>query len=210
MQAFRDHLAAAGATLLDTSWLGARAPHRVRCAAAHEVQVRPNNVANGQGICRVCSGRDSAAAETAFRTALDLVGATLLDTSWLGKDTPHRIRCAAGHLVSPTPGSVQRGNGVCRACSGSVWDVFYVVTGPAGVKFGVTSGDPRSRLADHRRDGYTAVAALHTGLADALDVERRCRTELAAAGLAPVRGREYYGADALPLVLAASAAVLSR
>src|SRR5262249_9106743 len=40
-----------------------------------------------------------------------------LEPEWLGKDTPHRCRCAKGHECSPRPGGVQGGGGICRACA---------------------------------------------------------------------------------------------
>lgn len=203
-QTFQDQVTARGGTVLEGSWLGARQPHRVRCAAGHECAPRPNNVSNGQGMCRVCSDRDPAAAEAAFRATLAAQGATLLEGSWLGKDTPHRIRCAAGHECAPCPGSLRKGNGCCRVCAGRTWDVFYVVTGPDGLKFGVTSGDPRPRLTDHRSDGYDDVVRLHTGLAGAtaLDLENELKQLLKSLGVPPVRGREYFPASVLRIVLA--------
>jgi hypothetical protein len=200
---FQDHVTAQGGTVLEDGWLGAREPHRVRCAAGHECAPRPNNVAR-QGLCRVCGGRDSATAEAAFRATLAAQGATLLEDGWLGKDTPHRVRCAAGHECAPCPGSLRRGTGVCRVCAGRAWDVFYVVTGPDGLKFGITSGDPRPRLVDHRRDGYTDVVRLHTGLAgtSALDLETELKRLLKALDVLPVRGREYFPASVLRPVLA--------
>lgn len=59
----------------------------------------------------------SAAAEAAFRARLDELGATLVEPEWLGSGRPHRVRCSAGHDCMPTPGNVQRGQGVCRTCS---------------------------------------------------------------------------------------------
>lgn len=209
-QDFQDRVTQQGGDVLEACWRGSIQPHRIACASGHESAVRPNNLKNGQGMCATCAGRNPWSTETEFRKAVSAAGAFILGR-YQGTHVPVKIRCIEGHEVSPTPRSVLRGSGICRACSGSVWDVFYVVTGPAGVKFGVTSGDPRPRLTDHRRDGYATVAALHTGLDSTagLDAERACRTELAAAGLVPVRGREYYGADALPLVLKV-AATLSR
>jgi hypothetical protein len=59
----------------------------------------------------------SAASEAAFRVRLKGAGATLLEPAWLGVDAPHRIRCRAGHEVSPTPTNVKRGGEVCRTCA---------------------------------------------------------------------------------------------
>lgn len=55
--AFRTRLAEVGATLLELKWLGAKTPHRTRCAQGHECRPRPHGVLQGEGICRVCAGK---------------------------------------------------------------------------------------------------------------------------------------------------------
>lgn len=64
----------------------------------------------------------------------------------------------------------------------------------------VTSGP---RLADHRADGYGIVVRLMTGLPGdaALAIEEAVRAALRLAGITPIRGREYYDAAALAVVL---------
>jgi hypothetical protein len=84
-----------------------------------------------------------------------------------------------------------------------VWDAFYVVAKrtSARVKVGVTSGDPRPRLAQHKSAGYTEVVRFgHVVGADVL--EREVLAALAAAGVTSVRGREYFDLDlALDVIL---------
>ena len=73
-----------------------------------------------------------------------------------------------------------------------------------GLKFGITSGNPKPRLATHRRDGYRTAVRLFTKLPPmkAAELEQRLKLmDLPAAGFSPVRGREYFGIDALPVVL---------
>jgi hypothetical protein len=115
--AFRERLAEVGATLLEDTWLGGSTPHRVRCAEGHHCTPRPNNVRNGQGVCRACGGKDPQAAEAAFRVCLEAAGATLLEDRWLGRDKPHRVRCVQGHHCTVRPNNAARW-GVCRACAG--------------------------------------------------------------------------------------------
>lgn len=85
------------------------------------------------------------------------------------------------------------------------WDAFYVVHDGLldVVKFGVTSGDARIRLARHARDGFEDVIRVHTRLpADvAPELERTVLAALRDAREAPVRGREYFHGRVLPLVL---------
>lgn len=117
--AFRAKLAALGAELLETEWLGSLKPHRIRCAAGHDCAPRPAGLQQGQGICRACAGLDSAHAEAAFKLRLAELGATLLEERWLGVSRPHKVRCSAGHDCAPRPLNVSQGNGICRACAGT-------------------------------------------------------------------------------------------
>lgn len=91
--------------------------HQVRCAAGHLTRARPNSVQQGGGICKVCSGRSAEAAEANFKAGLTNLGATLLETKWLGSGAPHRIRCAQGHEVTTRPTQVRNRNSCCRICA---------------------------------------------------------------------------------------------
>lgn len=129
----------------------------------------------------------------------------MLEPEYLGAREPHHIRCVNGHDRSPTPDNVLRGQGICKLCAWADQDVFYVVTGAPtlGLKFGITSGDPKSRLASHRCAGYVTIVRLFTELPQriAAELEQELKTALIASGFSPVRGREYFGIDALPVVL---------
>lgn len=203
--AFHARLAELGATPLYGKWLGVRRKHHVRCTKGHDCYPEVQNVLAGNGVCRTCVGNDPAAAEAAFRNRLAELGAVPLFDQWRGNQYPHQVRCAAGHDCWPRPAGVQQGEGVCRKCRGKIWDAFYVVVQESEhrVKFGVTSGDARPRLADHRVAGYRTVARLVTGLPDrvAHEVEQAVRAALALAGEKPVRGREYFDASCLGLIL---------
>ena len=156
-------------------------------------------------MCRTCAGMDSRVAEAAFRARVKELGGEVLEPEWLGNDKPHRARCPEGHECTPTPGAVQQGGGICRMCAGKAWDVFYVVTDEDNgiVKFGITSGDPRPRLGNHARDGLDSVVRLVEGLPGDLAprLERAVRDALRDARETPVRGREYFPAHVLGLVL---------
>ena len=201
--AFRVRLAELGAELLESTWLGAMRPHRVRCAAGHDCAPRPNDVQQGHGICLTCAGKDPADSEARFRHRLTELGAELLEP-YTRSMAPHHVRCRNGHDCYPQPASVNAGQGVCFACGHSgEWDAFYVVTSADGVKFGVTSGRPRQRLRAHARQGYTEVVRLVTGLPGTVapDTERAVKQALALAGERPVRGKEYFDLSCLALVL---------
>lgn len=204
-RAFRARVAELGGTVLEPIWLGVSARHRVRCAAGHEGKPKPNDVQQGRGICRACAGKDPVAAEEAFRARVVELGGVVLESTWLGKDVPHRVRCAAGHEGGARPGNVRQGEGICRTCSGKVWNAFYVVADDINdhLKFGITSGDPRPRLQDHERDGFDRVVRLLTDLPEGVAhaLERSVLATLRLAGEQPVRGREYFDMRAMATVL---------
>lgn len=190
---------------MEPDWLGNGHPHRVMCASGHECSPRPDAVQQGQGICRTCADCDTNVAEARFRDRLAEAGAVLLEPKWLGARVRHRVRCAAGHVSTPLPNGVQQGHGVCRHCSGKTWDAFYVVVDDdaALLKFGITTGNGKRRLTEHRRAGFTTVHRFLPGLAGdaALNLERDVRAALRLADEVPVRGREYYPAKVTALVL---------
>lgn len=203
-KAFRARLAELGATPLYQAWLGNQHPYPVRCAKGHDCNPRPNDVQQGDGICRVCAGTDSATAEAAFLRRLEEAGAVPLYGTWRGTKIPHRVRCKNGHECHPEPTCVIQGQGPCFACAHrGEWDVFYVVTSDAAVKFGITTGDPRRRLSAHARAGLTQVLRVVRGLPDGVahEAEAAVRSALADAGEKPLRGREYFGISCLAIVL---------
>jgi len=195
-RAFRDRVAELGGTVLESEWLGNRTPHRILCAAGHERSTRPSHVASGRGLCLTCAGKDPVQAEREFRARVAELGGTILEPEYLGANTPHRIRCAKGHEGAPRPTHLQSGEGICRRCAGKAWDAFYVVADAEAelIKFGITSGDPRPRLARHAKDGFEHVLRTLTGLPGSVApaLERSVIATLRLAREEPVRGREYY------------------
>ena len=83
--------------------------------------------------------------------------------------------------------------------------VFYVLTdaGEGLVKFGITNGDGKTRLAAHRRDGYIRQKLLMTempaGMAE--DLERAVKRAMKFIEIPPERGEEYFTAEVLSLIL---------
>jgi hypothetical protein len=80
--------------------------------------------------------------------------------------------------------------------------VFYVVINDAAgvVKFGITSGDPRPRLYDHRVVGYERTLFLASGV-NAKSIEDDVKAALAERGYKPVQRVEYFSLDALPAIM---------
>lgn len=202
---FKARVEQLGGVVLEEAWKGNNEPHACLCPEGHQCSPRPGHVLQGIGICRACAGRDPRAAESAFRARVAELGGEVLEPTWLGSREPHRVRCSAGHASSPTPNRVQGGDGICRMCAGKLWDVFYVVADEINdtVKFGITSGNPRRRLATHARDGFDSVVRLIEDMPGDLAprLERAVLAALRDAREMPIRGREYFSARVLGLVL---------
>jgi hypothetical protein len=199
--AFRRRVKELGGTVLG-EYVNSQTKVHVRCSAGHDRYPVPNRVNQGFGFCITCAGQDTDVAEAAFRARVNDQGGTVLGP-WINSQTRVHVRCRAGHDSYPRPSHIQQGIGICAKCAGKIWDVFYIVTGTYSFKLGITSGDPRPRLYKHQIDGYTAAARLFTGLPDgvARSLEIRVLKDLATNGYKPVLGREYFGIEALPLVL---------
>jgi hypothetical protein len=204
-QNFRNRIVELGGICLFTEWKGAQPAYHVRCANGHDCYTRPNNVKQGWGICRICAGVDTDTAERNFRKRVAELGGTCLYESWRGNKEPHHVLCKSEHDCYPRPNSIQKGNGICYICAGYDHDVFYIVRNPVtdAVKFGITSGDSRSRLSSHRRDGYSEVDRTIENFlrGDARALETNVKRALRDAGIKPVRGREYFPSEAYPVIV---------
>jgi hypothetical protein len=89
-------------------------------------------------------------------------------------------------------------------------DVFYLVTGPEGLKFGITNSNRRGgfkRINEHALDGYTKIVRHRMGLpaevVSGLEDRLKYGGELLNASYTPSRppSREYWGIEALALVM---------
>ncbi|MER5699226.1 hypothetical protein ACWDBO_25565 [Streptomyces mirabilis] len=200
---YRERVAELRGTILG-EFVNTHTPVLVRCERGHEHAVTPNHVLRGTGICRICAGQDSTKPEASFRLAVEKAGGVVLG-AYANSNTAVLIRCEKDHETRVQPNNVASGQGICRICRGRVWDVFYTVVDDVFevLKFGVTSGDPRARLRNHRMAGFERVVRLHEQLPDGLarELEEDTKAALLRAGHKPVRGFEYFRARALPLVL---------
>jgi hypothetical protein len=212
--AFQARVAELGGTVIEPTWLGKDRPHRIRCAAGHIGSPRPSGIRQGQGICRVCAGKDPATTEAAFRARVAELGGTVIEAAWLGSLVPHKIRCTAGHDCTVRPNALQQGRGLCRICAYKTWDVFYVVTAQSlnRLKFGITSGASQERLAKHRQAGYRDVVRLVKDIPGSLapETEQAVLSALRLAGITPLYGREWFDISALPVVLDVADGYLGR
>lgn len=125
---FRNRVRELGGEVLEPEWLGNQALHLCRCANGHECRPKPNKIQQGQGLCRICAGKDPATAWTNFQQRVTELGGVILEQKWLGTVKPHRCRCSNGHECSPLPSGVQQGEGICNICAGNdsvtAWNNF--------------------------------------------------------------------------------------
>lgn len=182
-----------GCTLIG-SYAGAHTPVKMLCPKGHECSPTPQSIRRGQGPCSRC-GHRSDEVETRFRKRVAELGGSVVG-EYVNSTTPVRVQCKEGHENQPTPGYINRGGGICATCAGRIFDAFYVLHNPeAGiVKIGITSIDGIRRLREHRRDGFTEVLRTFTDLPDgeAKGLEDELLNLMKLAGVAPVRGREYF------------------
>ena len=82
-------------------------------------------------------------------------------------------------------------------------DALYVVTGGTGIKVGVTHGDASARLRIHKGDGYPNCIRLFKNMpaGTAPAIENSVLEACESADYKPVKGREYFGLEALNVIL---------
>lgn len=180
---------------------GAHEPVVMICPNGHESAPTPGNFRSGKR-CKQCSGNMPRQAERKFLDALAAEGGRMLG-EYVNARQAVTCVCVQGHVTDRTPDAVTNRDATCRLCAVR-HDVFYIVSGPAGIKFGISSGDGTQRLAVHGRDGYLNVVRVWTGLPGdtAYELETELLRQMALAKVAPVRGREYFPTGVLPVVLA--------
>lgn len=202
---FYARVAELGGTVLESKWHGVNNNHLVRCPVGHEHRIRPSSVRIGRGICRACAGHSPAQAELDFLARLVAMNCTPTYDKWLGARHQHDVLCPEGHECRPCPNDVQQGQGVCKVCAGKVWDAFYVVYNPDTdvLKFGITSGDPHSRVRHHVGKGYIEVLRTFRDLPadEAKGLEDELMNLMRCADVAPVQGREYFSGATLNVIL---------
>jgi hypothetical protein len=83
---------------------------------------------------------------------------------------------------------------LCHIHSGFKHDMFYIVANETQVKIGVSNDDGKSRLENHKSDGFNTVLFIRTGLNPgvACMAEQRIMSDMSAADVFTVRGNEYY------------------
>ena len=88
------------------------------CKDGHPCNPNPNNINNGHGMCRICSGCDSETAKQNFYDNIKILGGTVIG-EYTNSSTRVDCICKDGHPCKPAPGDIQQGHGMCRICSGT-------------------------------------------------------------------------------------------
>jgi hypothetical protein len=86
------------------------------CACGNKVQIRPDHVTAGGGMCRICAGNDPIAASKRFADEVKRQGGDLLGV-YVNASTRVKIRCAKNHTAYALPNYVRSGAGICARCS---------------------------------------------------------------------------------------------
>lgn len=114
-----------------------------------------------------------------FQDRVAQQGGTVLEPAWLGKDVPHLVRCGKGHEVTPTPGSVRCGRGICRACAGLDPDLAWREFKAAVAKLGGEVLEPeylgaKAYHAVRCGNGHTTTTR-PTGVREGVGICRYCK-----------------------------------
>jgi hypothetical protein len=199
--AFRARVAALGGTVVGR-YVNSLTRIDCVCPIGHACRPTPAYMRKSKGMCPVCAQNDPETARRGFYNRVAALGGRVVGP-YINSVIPVECLCREGHTCRPRPSSLTVGQGLCAKCAGKTWDALYVVANPelARVKFGVTSGDPRARLGDHRRAGYVEVVRVLRNLPDSHALERHVRASLRDANILPAQGREYFDMAALPVVL---------
>ena len=176
------------------------------CKFGHPCSPLPCNLyKENRGLCKTCAICDPAVAKANFWAAVEAVRGRVVG-EYFNCDTKVDCVCEFGHPCNPKPNSVQQGGGICATCAGQIHTVFYITTGPRGLKLGVGSREGKPRLDQHRRDGYYGPGdpdRLWTELPGRVadDTEDLILVMLKNRGHKPIRGHEYFGIELLPVML---------
>ncbi len=87
------------------------------CKEGHRCSKRPSGIQQGEGICKICSGKDHETAKNNFYKKIEDLGGTVIG-EYKNKDTPVDCKCSEGHYCKSRPHLIRNGQGMCRVCSG--------------------------------------------------------------------------------------------
>lgn len=86
------------------------------CPVGHDCEPIPGDVKRRLTMCKICSNKDSGVAEANFREAIREMGGEIIG-KYKGYNTHVDCKCKNGHMCSPIPSGIKRGEGMCSICS---------------------------------------------------------------------------------------------
>jgi len=99
-------------------YINSSTPVECICKEGHTCNPIPNGIQQGQGMCRICAGKDSETAKQNFYKNIENLGGTVTG-EYKDAHTPVECICSEGHSCNPMPNNIQQGNGMCRICVGT-------------------------------------------------------------------------------------------
>ena len=110
------------------------------CADGHTCYPIPGNVQQGDGICRICAGKDKDTSEENFYVFVEKQGGKVVGT-YINAKTKVGCICKNGHVCFPTPNKIQQGGGICKVCAGNDLETAKNVFRAKIEEFGRVEGD---------------------------------------------------------------------
>jgi len=92
-------------------------PVKSMCKKGHICYPRYINVQREIGMCRICAKNDPKTAKQNFLTRIKKELGGKVVGEYKANLEPVDCICVNGHHCSPTPGNIQRGQGMCRICA---------------------------------------------------------------------------------------------
>ncbi len=87
------------------------------CPNGHICNPHPSSIMNGQGMCRICTGRDPETSKQNFYANIERLEGKVIG-EYVNSMTKIECICSKGHTCYPTPSSIQQGQGMCLICVG--------------------------------------------------------------------------------------------
>lgn len=193
-----------GGKVIEPKWKGNNIKHRVICKNGHNCNPKPGSIQQGQGMCEACANRSpDISKEKFYKKVNELGGIPLENDAWWGNNVGIKIQCMVGHVHTIIPKNLLSGGIICREIYSQEFTVVYVVRNHFAVKYGITSGNGTERITDHINNGFTIIERKYQNLPIGLPIiiERSVKLVLTNNGFYPIRGREYYNIECLPLIL---------
>lgn len=86
------------------------------CSQGHKCKPKPGSVFKGRGICKICVRCDTNTTRERFYQIIEKLGGKVIGV-YKNNSTGIECICPFGHTCFSNPGSIFRGNGMCKICA---------------------------------------------------------------------------------------------